>query len=135
MKNILTLLLLLVIPFAINSQVSTIIQDSYNVQVSSNYYKLATLKVFLYEKEVKLVIDYNDTEHRYKIDTKVYILSGKPIILYNVDTDNYNILFNIEDNYNKATAGLIDLATNSITFYYIDNSSLLYIGKGIKFNI
>ena len=135
MKNILTLLLLLVIPFAINSQVSTIIQDSYNVQVSSNYYKLATLKVFLYEKEVKLVIDYNDTEHRYKIDTKVYILSGKPIILYNVDTDNYNILFNIEDSYNKAIAGLIDLATNSITFYYIDNSSLLYIGKGIKFNI
>jgi len=134
MKNIL-ILLLLFLPFTINSQVSTIIEDSYNVQVSSKYYKLATLKVFLYEKEVKLVIDYNDTEHRYKIDTKVYILSDKPVILYNVDTNNYNILFNIEDNYNKATAGLIDLSTNSITFYYIDNSSLLYTGKGIKFNI
>lgn len=131
MKNLIIIICLL---FTINSkaQVSTICLDSNDVETISVYNENGIVRLSLLDKEVELYIDLDGVNTLYKSTTAKYILEGKPALLYNIDTENYNILFDLKSNNNSPIAALLDISTNCIIFYYSDGSSLLYIGEGVR---
>lgn len=124
MKNI--LLFFLLIQFQSYSQVSTITYDSLDIETSSFYDELGSIRVNLFENSIQININLGEEPSILN-----YQFITKPILSYNYNTENYNILFDIKDR-NSPIAGLLDISTNSIMLFFTDGSSLLYIGEGVK---
>ncbi len=131
MKNLLFIIGLL---FSINSksQVSTICLDSNNIETLSSYEEQAIIRISITDKDVELYIDMDGSNTYYKSTITKYDLLDKPALIYNIDSENYNVFFNLRSSVNSPIAILLDTSTNCIIFYYSDNSSLMYIGEGVK---
>lgn len=130
MKNLL-LLLLLNLTIICNSQVATITSDSNNVETSSFYNERGQIRITFFETKIQLDIQLQGEE--YNSLRLNYELLGLPVLLYNENSQQYNILFDIiSKGKDKPIGGLIDPSTNSIMLFYDDGSTLLYIGEGIK---
>lgn len=129
MKNLL-LLLLLNLTIICNGQVATISSDSNNVETSSFYNERGIVRITFFETKIQLNIDLDGEEfNSLKLN---YELLTIPVLMYNVHSDQYNILFTLITDGDKPIGGLVDPSTNSIMLFYNDGSTLLYIGEGIK---
>lgn len=131
MKNI-TLLILFTLHFTVNSQVSTISYDKDNVETFSSYDEQAVMRVTLNDKSLHIFLDLDNTGTKYKSFYYNYLFLEQPVLMYNEDTLNYNILVNLLEQGDSPIGAIIDISTNSILLLFGDGSSLLYIGEGIK---
>lgn len=131
MKNIL-LILLCVIYYTTYTQIASISTNLNNVGTSSFYNEKGIIRINLTENYLQLSIDLDSYEEEYETIKLNYKLSSIPILLYNHNFEVYHILFDLQSIVNEPIGGLIDLSSNSITLFYDDGSTLLYIGEGIE---
>jgi hypothetical protein len=90
------------------------------------------MRVTLSQESLHIYLDLDNAGTKYKPFYYNYLFLEQPVLIYNEDTLNYNILVNLLEQGDSPIGAIIDNSTSSILLLFGDGSSLLYIGEGIK---
>lgn len=132
MKKIIFALLTICAPFAIKAQVQTIAIDHRDSMVVNNLDQQAVFVITLIGIDLTVEIDYDGSEGAFVKKTFNYKLSDVASKIWSETSSQYVTVFDLEPLAMQPIGGLISLATNSVMFFYSDNSTLIYKGIGLK---
>lgn len=134
MKNLI-LAILFILSLSNFSQVTTVVTDENNIQTNVFYGESGTITVTLQEQITQIEIDLDGGDKDSDDIILRYSIHQGPNLMWNSQVKRYNIVFTMHSNGNNPIGGLIDLEINSLMLFYIDGSTILYIGNGVIINL